>query len=88
MLFKAEIDVMPLTEILDPQGKAVLLGLHNLGHTVSEVRIGRHITLRLEADSDDDANRQVEQACQGLLHNPIMEQFTFRIEPLPAEVDE
>ncbi len=80
MHFKAEIDVMPLQEILDPQGKAVLLGLHNLGiATAAEVRIGRHITLSLEAESADEARRLVDDACRRLLHNPIMEAYTFTV---------
>ena len=62
MKFIAEINVMPQKEILDPQGKAVKLGLHNLGiDDVSDVRIGKHITLALDADSEADAKQRVEQ---------------------------
>ena len=61
MKFIAEINVMPQKEILDPQGKAVKLGLHNLGiDDVSDVRIGKHITLSLDADSEAAAQQLVE----------------------------
>ena len=80
MKFTAEIDIMPLKEILDPQGKAVKLGLHNLGiDEVSDVRIGKHITLNLEAADKSAAEEQVETACKKLLANMIMEQYTYSI---------
>ncbi|MGB3182417.1 MAG: phosphoribosylformylglycinamidine synthase subunit PurS [Cyclobacteriaceae bacterium] len=80
MKFTAEIDIMPLKEILDPQGKAVKLGLHNLGiNEVSDVRIGKHITLNLEATDKEAAKEQVETACKKLLSNMIMEQYTYTI---------
>ena len=80
MKFIAEIDVMPKKEILDPQGKAVKLGLANLGVAdVSDVRIGRHITLTLEAANEQDATVQATKACEKLLANLIMESFQFKI---------
>jgi phosphoribosylformylglycinamidine synthase len=83
MRFIAEIDVMPLKEILDPQGKAVKLGLGNLGITqVEDVRIGRHITLELEAADENTAQQLVETACRKLLANLIMEGYTYKISTL------
>jgi phosphoribosylformylglycinamidine synthase PurS subunit len=80
MKFKAEIDVMPLPEILDPQGKAVGQGLQNLGLVqVEGVRIGKHITLHMEANNANEAEVIVLKACQNLLSNMIMENFTFHI---------
>lgn len=80
MKFIAEIDIMPLKEILDPQGKAVKLGLKNLGiDTVEEVRIGKHITLELEADNQQDAELLVDNACRKLLANIIMEGYEFQV---------
>lgn len=83
MKFIAEIDVMPLKEILDPQGKAVKLGLGNLGlSSISDVRIGRHITIELEAKDKAEAEQNVEIACKKLLANLIMEGYTFRVNPI------
>ena len=82
MKFQAEIDVMPKKEILDPQGKAVSGSMKNLGLSeISNVRIGKHISLAIEADSEDDATQKVEQACKKLLANLIMESYTFKIQP-------
>ena len=83
MRFIAEIDIMPLKEILDPQGKAVKLGLTNLGITqVEDVRIGKHITLELEADNENVAEELVKSACKKLLANLIMEDYTYKISVL------
>jgi phosphoribosylformylglycinamidine synthase len=81
MHFIAKINIMPKKEILDPQGKAVRLGLGNLGlHHIQEVRVGKHITLEIEAEDEDQAARQVELACQKLLANLIMESYDYQLE--------
>jgi len=80
MKYIAEINVMPQKEILDPQGKAVKLGLSNLGiDLVQEVRIGKHITLELEAENEALAKEKVETACKRLLANLIMEDYAYKI---------
>lgn len=80
MKFKAEIDIMPLKELLDPQGKAVTSGLKNMGlQEITSVRIGKHISVELEAKDEKNANDKVEKACKELLANPIMESFTFTL---------
>jgi phosphoribosylformylglycinamidine synthase len=80
MKFKAEIRVMPQKEILDPQGKAVKLGLQNLGiQSVNDVRVGKHIDLELDADSKEQAESKVEEACKKLLANVIMETYSFSL---------
>ncbi|PWK78117.1 phosphoribosylformylglycinamidine synthase [Mucilaginibacter oryzae] len=78
--FQAEIDVMPKKEILDPQGKAVTGSMKNLGLAeIQNVRIGKHITLELEAESAEAAEAKVDQACKSLLANLIMESYTFKV---------
>ena len=80
MNFRAEIDVMPLKELLDPQGKAVAHGLQKLNFDgVADVRIGKHITIKVNAASKEEATAQVENACKKLLANPIMEGYKFEI---------
>ncbi|MBS1522605.1 MAG: phosphoribosylformylglycinamidine synthase subunit PurS [Bacteroidetes bacterium] len=79
--FQAEIDVMPKKEILDPQGKAVTGSMKNLGLTeIHNVRIGKHISLEIEAENEEIANSKVEQACKNLLANLIMESYSFKIQ--------
>jgi len=80
MKFIAEIDVMPLKALLDPQGKAVTHGLKNMGFSeIENVRVGKHITLEVDADSKETAKEKVETACKKLLSNPIMESFHFTL---------
>ncbi|HZW69605.1 MAG TPA: phosphoribosylformylglycinamidine synthase subunit PurS [Hanamia sp.] len=80
MNFLAEIKIMPLKELLDPQGKAVLGGLANLGiKNVEDVRIGKHIQLRVEAESAEEAKAIAEEASKKLLANQVMEDFTISI---------
>ena len=83
MNFKAEIDVMPLKELLDPQGKAVTNSISNIGvSNISNVRIGKHISLEVQADNKDEAEKNVKTACEKLLSNPVMEYFNFEISSL------
>ena len=80
MKFRAEIDVMPLKALLDPQGKAVTGSMKNLGlPEIENVRIGKHITLEIEAASKEVANSKVEEACKKLLSNQIMESYEFEL---------
>ena len=83
MKFLAEIDVMPLKEILDPQGKAVTGSMKNLGlPEIQNVRIGRHISLEVEAENETIATGKVETACKSLLANMIMENYTFHLKAI------
>jgi len=76
MLFQVQIKVMPLKDLLDPQGKAVLGGLHNLGlQGVQDVRVGKHITLQIEAADENAARTVAEEASKKLLSNAVMEYF-------------
>lgn len=80
MKFRAEIDVMPLKALLDPQGKAVTGSMKNLGlPEIENVRIGKHITLEIEAATKDAAKTKVDEACKKLLANQIMEFYEFEI---------
>lgn len=80
--FIADIDVMPLKALLDPQGKAVSGSMKNLGlPEIQNVRIGKHMTLEVEADSEAVAKAKVDEACKKLLCNPIMEFYEFRLHP-------
>jgi phosphoribosylformylglycinamidine synthase len=83
MNFKAEIDVMPLKSLLDPQGKAVGASMKNVGlSAINNVRIGKHITLVIEAESKLIASNKVEKACKEMLCNQIMESYEFTLEEI------
>ena len=82
MKYIAEINIMTRAEILDPQGKAVKLGLHNLHmDTIDNVRIGKHIRLDVDADTETNARETVDAACRQLLANLIMEDYSFELRP-------
>jgi len=78
--FRAEIDVMPLDALLDPQGKAVTQAMGSLGlNEISNVRIGKHIRLFIEADSKETAEKKADEACKKLLANQIMEGYSVTV---------
>lgn len=80
MIYAVHINVMPLKELLDPQGKTVMSGLSNLGlKGVEDVRIGKHITLQVEAASKEEAKKIAEEASQKLLANQVMEYFEITV---------
>ena len=80
MKFVAQIDIMPLKALLDPQGKAVSASMKNIGLAdISNVRIGKHIRLEVEAKNKSEASEMVQKACQDLLCNQIMEEFKFEL---------
>ena len=81
MTYTVQIKVMPLKELLDPQGKAVMTGLGNLGFkNVDNVRIGKNISLEVEAASKEEATRIAEEASKKLLANPVMEYYEILVD--------
>jgi len=70
----------------DPQGLTIRDGLHMLGFAeVKGVRAGKYIEIKLEADSADQAARQVGEMCRQLLANPVIEEFRFDLEAVPKD---
>ena len=83
MKFKAEIDIMPLKSLLDPQGKAVSASMKNIDLSeIDNVRIGKHITLNVEANNLESAEQKVDTACKKMLCNQIMESYSFKLSQL------
>jgi len=81
MKFNIQVKVMPLKELLDPQGKAVMTGLGNLGfRNVDKVRIGKSISLEVEAASKEEAKQIAEEASKKLLANPVMEYYEISVD--------
>lgn len=80
MKYTVEIDVMPHKNLLDPQGKAVANSMGRIGlEAVQDVRIGKHISLQIEAKDEEQAISMAEKACKNLLVNPVMEYFEISI---------
>jgi len=80
MMYTATVKVMPHPELLDPQGKAVMGGLLNLGlQSVTDVRIGKQIELKIDAATLEEAKQMAEEAAKKLLANPVMEMYEVTI---------
>ena len=79
MTYQVQIKVMPLKDLLDPQGKAVMNGLHQLGiSAIQDVRVGKHITLSVDAADEAAALSLARQAAQQLLANPVIERYEVK----------
>jgi phosphoribosylformylglycinamidine synthase len=69
--------------VLDPAGTAVQSGLQHLGYGgVEQVRIGKYIELTLEAPDPQTAEQQLDQMCDQLLANTVIENYRFDMAPL------
>ncbi len=78
MKFRFAVDVMPKKEISDPQGQTVEKALPSLGYPgISEVRVGKRITLEVEAESEAAARELLERAAERVLSNPVIEEFAI-----------
>ncbi|MGH3664072.1 MAG: phosphoribosylformylglycinamidine synthase subunit PurS [Micromonosporaceae bacterium] len=72
------VDVMLKPEILDPQGEAVINALPRVGvESVTSVRIGKRVEIEFDGDPDLEAARLIADK---LLANPVIEDFTVRLE--------
>ena len=82
MSYLARIYVTPKPGVNDPQGLAILGGLHNLGYdSVQGVRVGRYLEVRLDgAQGREEAEAQTREMCQRLLANLVIEDFRFELE--------
>jgi phosphoribosylformylglycinamidine synthase len=78
---RATVLVRPKAGILDPQGEAVESSLRQLGFAVAEARVGRLVDLDLEADDPAAVRAQLEQMCERLLANPLIESYEIEVAP-------
>ena len=82
-MYVAQIHVTLRPSILDPQGKAAQHALASLGfYAVERVRIGKFIEMQIDTDDAAEAERIARTACEKLLANPVMEDFTVEVAPL------
>ncbi|MDP2174352.1 MAG: phosphoribosylformylglycinamidine synthase subunit PurS [Bacteroidota bacterium] len=83
MQFLVKIEIMPRKELLDPQGKAVTNGLHNIGFkSIEDVRVGKCISYITSSDSEANAHSEAEKASKDLLANLIMESYHISVTAL------
>jgi phosphoribosylformylglycinamidine synthase subunit PurS len=80
MTYTVQVKIMPLKNLLDPQGKAVMGGLQNLGiNNIADVRVGKHIDLQIDAESEEAAKAIADEAAKKLLANAVMEMYELKI---------
>ena len=80
-MWKAKVHITLKKSVLDPQGKTIQHALISLGYDkLREVRMGKYAELRLEADSQEEALRQIKEMCERLLANPVIEDYRIEIE--------
>ncbi|MCX8032131.1 MAG: phosphoribosylformylglycinamidine synthase subunit PurS [Thermoleophilia bacterium] len=85
-MFRAAVYVTPKRGVVDPQGAAVERALPALGHAnVSNIRVGRYITLEIQEEDLEQAKAQVDDMCRRLLANPIIEDYSFELFPIQQE---
>lgn len=83
MKFTSKIYITLRAGILDVQGKQVEHALHSIEYQcIENVRIGRYVTLDVEAENYEDAMNKVDGACQKLIANPIIEDYSIDLEEL------
>ena len=84
----AQIYVTLRPSVLDPQGTAVQSGLKHLGYnSVEQVRIGKYIEVTLNAEGAEDATSQLNQICDQLLANPVIENYRFELQELSTPLN-
>ena len=76
---RATVLVRPKAGILDPQGAAVETALEHLGFAVSGARVGKVVDLEVDAADEAEARTQVEQMCERLLANPLIESYEIEL---------
>ena len=82
---RATVLVRPKQGILDPQGEAVESALGHLGFSVSEARVGKVVDLEVDASDATEARTQVEQMCEQLLANPLIESYEIELAERPGD---
>ena len=86
-MYKAKITVTLRSSILDPQGKAVHHALGSLGYdTVEQVRMGKFTEIWIDEETEEAAERIARAACERLLANPVMEDYSIFLEKIENEI--
>ena len=85
-MYLAQIKITLKKTVADPQGLTVRHALEALGiASVSDVRMGKFIEIKIKEKDQAQAQEQVELACKKLLANPIIEDYSFEL--VPSEVE-
>ncbi|MEE8487039.1 MAG: phosphoribosylformylglycinamidine synthase subunit PurS [Gemmatimonadota bacterium] len=79
--YAVQIRITPRPGILDPQGETIGRALGTLGYDgIADVRMGRLVSMHIEADDEASARISITEMCERLIANPIIEDFTILIQ--------
>ncbi len=79
--FNVKVYISYRKGVLDPQGVAVEKAAHSLGfEKVKDVRVGKYVTMKIEADSEEEVEKEIKEMAKRFLVNPVIEEFSFEIE--------
>lgn len=82
-MYLAKVYITLKPTVNDPQGLTIKGALHNLGfNSVSDIRAGKYIEVRLEGNDPTKAKTQVAEMCHKLLANPVIENYRFDMEAI------
>jgi len=80
VLYKVEIFITYKKGVLDPQGVAIEKAAHSLGfEKVKNVRVGKFITMEIEAESEEEVKKEVEEMARKFLVNPVIEEYFYKL---------
>ena len=80
-MMKVRIIVMPKKTVLDPQGQTVKHALESMSFSgIKDVRVGKFMEIEIEAGTEDEVRKQIDEACHKLLSNPVIEEYNFEIQ--------
>lgn len=86
--YQAQIYVTLRPSVLDPAGTAVKSGLSHMGYdNVEQIRIGKYVELTIAADTEDAARQQLDQICDQLLANPVIENYRFDLQQVSTPLN-
>ena len=81
----ARIHVKFKNGVLDTQGKAVHHALNDLGYSeVQDVQVGKYMEIKLEGVTEEEAETRVQEMCEKLLANTVIESYRFSPQPSPS----
>jgi|TARA_B100000809_G_C14816445_1_gene415812 phosphoribosylformylglycinamidine synthase len=84
-MYQARIYITLKSTVNDPQGVTVLSSLHRLGFaSAGDVRVGKYLLVNIDETDRAEAESAVTEMCQKLLANPVIEEFKFDLEEIPA----
>ncbi len=86
MKYQARIFVTLRPSVLDPAGTAVQSALKQMDYDVDSVRIGKYVEIVLDAADEKEAAKKLDETCDKLLANPVIENYRFELTPIAEEV--